>query len=106
MSPKIAVDAPTLYESGLNTHENIIPPKDEVKYRVQSFQQPRPFSRPEPITTVESTFSVKWTKLACKKVGVMNLQTYPLFLILRASFQPSTSRALGLGARNSVFTMR
>lgn len=35
----------------------------------------------------------------------MNLQTYPLFLIFLASFHPKLSRALGLGARNSVLTI-
>ena len=35
----------------------------------------------------------------------MNLQIWPLFFIFLASFHPSTSRALGLGAKNSVFTI-
>lgn len=71
----MAVDAPTLYESGLKTHENKMPPKEDTKYRVQSFQHPRPFSSPDPITTVDNKFRVKCTKLACKNVGVINLQT-------------------------------
>mgnify|MGYP007132295656 CR=1 FL=1 len=69
------------------------------------FHPPIPFSRPEPMTKVERTFKVKWTKLACKKVGVMNLQTCPSFLIFFASFQPRVSRDLGSGARKSVFTI-
>jgi hypothetical protein len=31
MSPKMAVEAPTLYDIGLKTHEKIIPPKEETK---------------------------------------------------------------------------
>jgi hypothetical protein len=86
-------------------HEKRIPPKLDTKYNELNFQLPSPFSRPEPIIDVESKFKHKWTKLACKKVGVRNLQTYPLFLIFLASFQPSMSKALGLGARNSVLTI-
>jgi hypothetical protein len=72
---------------------------------VHNFQLPSPFSSPEPITIVESKLRQRCAKLACKKTGVMNLQTYPLFLILCASFHPRVSRALGFGARNSVFTI-
>lgn len=57
------------------------------------------------MTTVDRRLRIKCTKLACRKVGVMNLHTCPLFLIFLASFQPSTSRDLGLGAKNSVFTI-
>jgi hypothetical protein len=98
----MAVDAPTLYDMGLNTQEKRIPPKDDVKYSVISFQDPSPFSNPEPMTTVDSRSRMRWTRLACNSVGVMNLHTYPLFLIFLASFQPRRSRALGFGASNSV----
>ena len=55
----MAVDAPTLYDIGLKTHEKIIPPNDETKYKVISFQEPNPFSSPEPITTVEIRVSTR-----------------------------------------------
>jgi hypothetical protein len=38
-------------------------------------------------------------------VGVINLHTYPLFLIFLASFHPRISRAFGFGAKNSVLTI-
>lgn len=101
----MAVEAPTLKAIGLNTHEKMIPPKDETKYSVASFHDPRPFSRPEPMTIVERRLRHKCTKLACKNVGVINLQTCPLFLIFLASFHPSASKARGLGAKNSVLTI-
>ena len=89
----------------MKTHENRIPPKDEMKYRENSFHTPSPFSSPEPITMVEIRLSDRWTKLAWRKTGVMNLQTYPRFFIFLASFHPRVSSALGFGARNSVFTI-
>ena len=55
----MAVDAPTLYDRGLNTHENRMPPNEEVEYRAASFQVPSPFSRPDPITTVDMRLRVK-----------------------------------------------
>ena len=105
MSPKIAVDAPTLYANGFTVHEKSTPPKDEMKYSVASFQLPRPFSSPEPITIVDSKFKHKWVNDAWRKTGVIKRQTCPLFLIFLASFQPSVSSAFGFGARNSVFTI-
>jgi hypothetical protein len=86
-------------------HENNIPPKLDTKYNELNFQLPSPFSRPDPIITVETKFKHKCTKLACKNVGVINLQTYPLFFIFLASFHPNISKALGLGAKNSVLTI-
>ena len=106
MRPNMAVDAPTLNESGLNTHENRMPPKEDMKYKVVNFQKPNPFSSPDPMTMVEIKFKARCMKLACKNTGVMNRQTWFRFLIFRASFHPSVSSALGFGARNSVFTMR
>jgi len=105
MSPNIAVDAPTLYANGLNVQPKSIPPKEEIKYRRASFQLPRPFSSPDPITIVESRFKHRCVNDACKKTGVMNRHTYPLFLIFLASFHPSVSRAKGFGAKNSVLTI-
>jgi len=101
----MAVEAPTLYARGLKTHENKIPPNPDIKYKVVSFQNPRPFSRPDPITIVDKRLRARCIKLAWRKTGVINLHTCPLLFILRASFQPSLSNALGLGAKNSVFTM-
>jgi len=46
-----------------------------MRYRVVSFQNPSPFSRPDPMTSVESKFKAKCMKEACKKTGVMNLHT-------------------------------
>jgi hypothetical protein len=105
MSPNIAVDAPTLYASGLNVQPKSTPPNEEMKYRVASFQLPRPFSSPEPMTMVESKFRQRCVKEACRKTGVMNRHTCPLFLIFLASFHPSVSNAFGFGARNSVLTI-
>jgi hypothetical protein len=85
--------------------EKRIPPKLETKYNELNFQLPRPFSRPDPIITVETKFKHRCTKLACKKVGVINLQTCPLFFIFLASFHPNMSKAFGLGAKNSVLTI-
>ena len=86
-------------------HENRIPPKLETKYNELNFQLPKPFSRPDPIIKVETKFKHKCTKLACKNVGVINLQTCPLFFIFLASFHPNISKAFGLGAKNSVLTI-
>jgi len=101
----MAVEAPTLYDIGLKTQEKSTPPNEETKYSVPSFQQPRPFSSPDPMITVERILRVKCTKEACKNTGVTNLYTWFLFLIFLASFQPRVSKALGLGAKNSVLTI-
>jgi hypothetical protein len=58
------VEAPTLYAIGLKTHENNIPPKAEMKYKLVNFQNPNPFSSPDPITIVESRFNDRCIKLA------------------------------------------
>ena len=86
-------------------HEKRIPPKLDTKYNVLNFQDPNPFSSPDPIIAVDSKFKHRCTKLACKNVGVINLHTYPLFLIFLASFHPRISRAFGFGAKNSVLTI-
>ena len=70
----MAVEAPTLYPIGLTTHEKRIPPKEETKYSKESFQQPNPFSSPDPMTRIEMVFKARCMKLACRKVGVTNLQ--------------------------------
>jgi len=59
----------------LNTQEKRIPPKAEKKYSVTNFQNPSPFSRPDPITIVDNKFKQRCIKLACRKTGVINLHT-------------------------------
>lgn len=82
-----------------------MPPNEDIMYKEKSLAAPSPFSKPDPMIKVEMTLRDKCTKLACKKVGVMNLHSWYSFLIFLQSFQPRRSSDLGFGAKNSVLTI-
>ena len=79
--PMIDPDAPTPIDVGRKMQLARLPPTPEMMKIAIHVDVPHMASRSDPILACTYTLNARWMRPACRKMGVMNRQYCPAYLV-------------------------